>query len=92
MLASQPNEHPGSDGMTAVKHIEYGITRQLLRRREQGGQSAGATRAFPASAVQPWADRVIAILAVTSGLLVVGSYMEELLWAVLAAATFYSLR
>ena len=34
----------------------------------------------------PWIDRLIAILAVTAGLLIVGSYLEELLWAILAFA------
>jgi len=69
--------------MTAAKLIEYRITRQLLQRREEGGRQQG---------VNPWADRLIAILAVTAGLFVLGSYLEELLWAVLAAATIFTLR
>ncbi len=70
--------------MTTAKLIEYRITRQLLQRR------ADATARQ--SDIQPWADRVIAILAVTTGLLIVGSYFEELLWVVLATATAYTLR
>jgi len=39
-----------------------------------------------------WADRLIAILAVTAGLCILGSYLEELLWTLLAAATLCTLR
>lgn len=84
--------------MTAARRIEHRITRQLLRRREQYSLSglavpvAGEQGNAQQFEVQPWADRVIAILAVTTGLLVVGSYVEELLWAALAAATVYTLR
>jgi hypothetical protein len=69
--------------MTASKLIEYRITRQLLRRRQEGGEQQGAN---------VWADRLIAILAVTAGLFILGSYLEELLWALLAAATVFTLR
>jgi hypothetical protein len=69
--------------MTAAKHIEYRITRQLLRRREEGGEPSHGN---------PWADRLIAILAVTAGLFMLGSYLEELLWAALAGATLFTLR
>ena len=69
--------------MTASKLIEYHITRQLLQRSEKGCEPQG---------VNPWADRLIAILAVTAGLFVLGSYFEELLWALLAAATVFTLR
>jgi hypothetical protein len=76
--------------MTADRIIEYRITRQLLRRREG---APGAVRTSPAEqGVQPWADRLIAILAVTTGLLLVGSYIEELLWVVVAATTVVTLR
>ncbi len=71
------------DKMTAAKLIEYRITRQLLQRREEGSEQQGAS---------VWADRLIAILAVTAGLFVLGSYLEELLWALLAAATVFTLR
>jgi hypothetical protein len=97
-MPSQPIEFAGSDNMTAAKLIEYRIARQLLRRREQraahghGLPTSPAHWDTPKFDVQPWADRVIGILAVTTGLLLVGSYAEELLWAVLALATVYTLR
>jgi hypothetical protein len=69
--------------MTAAKLIEYRITRQLLRRREQGDEQPGSN---------VWADRLIAILAVTVGLFILGSYLEELLWAALVSATVMTLR
>ena len=68
---------------TAAKRIEYGITRKVLQRRE-----GASDREF----ISPWADRLIAIGAVTVGLLIVGSYIEELLWAAVAAATVFTLR
>ena len=69
--------------MTAAKLIEYRIARQLLRRREEGGEQQGSN---------VWADRLIAILAVTAGLFILGSFLEELLWVLLAAATICTLR
>lgn len=69
--------------MTAAKLIEYRIIRQLLQRREDGNVQQGPN---------PWVDRLIAILAVTAGLFIVGSCLEELLWAVLAGATLFVLR
>jgi hypothetical protein len=69
--------------MTATKLIEYRIIRQLLQRREEGDRPL---------AFNPWADRLIAILALTAGLFVLGSYLEELLWVVLAAALILTLR
>ena len=68
---------------TAAKRIEYRITRELLRRREGASELERIT---------PWADRLIAIGAVTVGLLILGSYAEELLWAAVAAATVFTLR
>ncbi|MEZ5572468.1 MAG: hypothetical protein R3E64_10650 [Halioglobus sp.] len=80
--------------MTAAKLIEYRITRQLLQLREQADECVwgSCTDINPQASVQVWADRLIAILALTAGMLVVGSYLEELLWVVLAAATALSLR
>jgi hypothetical protein len=69
--------------MTAAKLIEYSITRELLKR------SAGAS---PSRGSSLWADRLIGVLAVTTGLLIMGSFIEELLWALLAAATLFSFR
>ena len=68
---------------TAAKRIEYRITRELVQRR-QG--------AVDQEHITPWADRLIAIGAVTVGLLVLGAYVEELLWAAVAAATVFTLR
>jgi hypothetical protein len=69
--------------MTAAKLIEYRITRKLMQRREEGGDQSDSGL---------WADRLIAILAVTAGLVILGSFLEELLWALLAAATVFTLR
>lgn len=69
--------------MTGAKLIEYRITRQLLQRREEAGEQSGSS---------VWADRLIAILAVTAGLFILGSFLEELLWVLLAAATIFTLR
>lgn len=69
--------------MTGVKLIEHRITRQLLQRRDQGHTQQGHNL---------WADRLIAVLAVTAGLFIMGSYFEELLWAVVAGATVSTLR
>ena len=79
--------------MTAAQRIESQITRQLLQRRaagclQQSAEQQSAVRADPS----PWADRLIGILAVTAGLLILGSYIEELLWAAVAATTVFTLR
>jgi hypothetical protein len=84
--------------MSAVKHIEYQITRKLMRRRERGAVQPGNVRQGLTQQpnLQPapgkWADRLIAILALTTGLLVLGSFLEELLWAAVAATTLLTLR
>ena len=78
----------GNNNMTAAKLIEYHITRQLMLRREDGGEQQGGLK----QCSNLWADRLIAILAVTAGLCILGSYLEELLWALLAAATLCTLR
>ena len=69
--------------MTGAKLIEYRITRQLLQRRQQGYVQLDQNL---------WVERLIAILAVTAGLIIIGSFFEELLWAVVAAATISTLR
>jgi len=79
--------------MTAVKHLEYQITRQLMRRREQLTVRQGSTQQGNRRwGTSKWADRLIAILALTTGLLVLGSFLEELLWAAVAATTLLTLR
>lgn len=61
--------------MTASKAMEYRITRQLLQRRGDAGK-----RSFSGLA-----DRVISVVALCAGLFLLGSYLQELLWALLAA-------
>lgn len=84
--------------MTAVKHLEYQITRQLMRRREQGAVQQGAVQQGATqqrnrlSVTSKWVDRSIAVLALAMGLLVLGSLLEELLWAAVAATTLLTLR
>lgn len=79
--------------MTLSKRLEYQIARQLLQRREEGSVQSGAVQQSNAGAdINLWADRLIAILAATAGLLILGSYLEELLWAAVAATTVMTLR
>jgi hypothetical protein len=68
--------------MTAAKAIETRITRQLLKRRDVDDEQQDYA---------VWADRLIAVLAATAGLFIVGSYLEELLWIALAAGTVLTL-
>ena len=75
--------------MTVARRIENQITRQLLQRRDE---NEGEPHSRYQSGANPWIDRLIAILAVTAGLVIVGSYLEELLWAALAATTVITLR
>ena len=67
------------------KSLELQITRHLQGRRSE--------LPLPVSSAAPsrWGDRLIAVLSVTVCLVVVGSFLEELLWAVLAAATIFAL-
>jgi hypothetical protein len=79
--------------MSAVKQLEYQITRQLMQRREQIAVQQDETQQRQLhSATSKWADRLLAILALTAGLLVLGSFLEELLWAAVAATTLVTLR
>jgi len=67
--------------MTTAKFVEYQITRNILRRREQDPRAGSG-----------WlADRLIMITAVTAGMLLLGSYLQELLWVMLAAAAVLTL-
>ncbi len=68
---------------TGARAIEHRIARKLLQSRQGCGER---------QSISPWADRLIAIGAVTVGLLILGSYVEELLWAAVAAATVFTLR
>ena len=77
--------------MTAARLIEYRITRQLIRRRSKRAEAEYFSLARHAR-VHSWVDRVICVLAVTACLAVVGSYAEQLLWVILAAASAIALR
>ena len=68
--------------MTASQAIEYRITRRILQRRDDVPQQRS---------IRIWVDRLIAILAATAGIFLLGSYLEELLWVVLAMATVFVL-
>lgn len=68
--------------MTAAKALEYRITQHLLTRTGQGEERCMEAR---------WADRLIGVLAATAGLFLVGSFMQELVWALLAGATMFIL-
>jgi hypothetical protein len=65
--------------------MEYRIARRLVRRRQQPQQLQQE------STETLWADRLIAVLATTAGLVLLGSFLQELLWAMLAVATALSL-
>lgn len=68
--------------LTTVKTVEHRIVQRLRQRSRDVHEPY---RAFS------WSDRLIAVLSVTVGLIVVGSFLEELIWVVLAAATVYGL-
>jgi ABC-type bacteriocin/lantibiotic exporter with double-glycine peptidase domain len=63
--------------MTTAKSIEYQITQQLLRRR------AGVNEQVNTQVV----NRIIRIAAATVAVGLMGSYLQELLWVVVAAST-----
>ena len=67
--------------MSTVRLIEHRITQDLLRRRERA--APGASRSM--------AERLITAAAVTAGLLLLGSYLQELLWALLGGAIVLTL-
>ena len=60
--------------MTTARYIEHRITRNLIDRRERE----------PARRHEQLAERLITVSAVTAGMLLLGSYAQELLWALLA--------
>ena len=66
--------------MINAQTIENRIIHNLLRDSEAGESSA-----------TPGADRLIRIVAVTAGLFLLGSYLQELLWVSLAAVTVTAL-
>ncbi len=66
--------------MSNTRTIESRITRDLLRRPRGGSPGAGR-----------FAERLITAAAVAAGMLLLGSYLQELLWAVLAGAAVLTL-
>lgn len=62
--------------MTTARYVEHHIIRDLLRRRARR----------PAPRRVQLAERLITTVAVTAGLLLLGSYAPELLWALVGAA------
>ena len=67
--------------MTAAKLIEYQITQQLLRRRE-GGNSSLQDRIV---------ERTIRAAAIVVSTVLMASYLQELLWVVLAVGGVFAL-
>jgi hypothetical protein len=67
--------------MTTAKLVEYQITQQLLRRQE-GGRSSLQNRIV---------ERTIRTAAIVVGMVLLGSYLQELLWVVLAAGGVFAL-
>ena len=67
--------------MTSARAIEYRITQQLLRRRE-GHSDCSRTRVV---------ERLISVTAAVAALAVLGSFAQELLWALGGAAAVLTL-
>jgi hypothetical protein len=67
--------------MTTAKLVEYQITQQLLRRREIGRSSLQ----------DRIVERTIRTAAIVVGMVLLGSYLQELLWVVLAAGGVFAL-
>lgn len=63
--------------MTNARIIEHRITRDLLQRRDRGPAAVNGRGGV---------ERLITASAVTAGMLMLGSYAPELLWALLAGA------
>lgn len=82
VVTNNTNNATNTSVSRAARVIEYRISQRLKQRFRQAPEPY---RAFT------WSDRLIAVLSVTVGLIVVGSFLEELIWVVLAAATVYGL-
>jgi ABC-type bacteriocin/lantibiotic exporter with double-glycine peptidase domain len=67
--------------MTTAKLVEYQITQQLLRRQEEG-RSTLRDRIV---------ERTIRTAAIVVGMVLLGSYSQELLWVVLAAGGVFAM-
>lgn len=67
--------------MSTARTIEHRITRNLMDRREEQFSSRNGHVA----------ERLITAAAITAGMLLLGSYAQELLWALLAGAAVLTL-
>jgi hypothetical protein len=67
--------------MNTARLIEHRITRNLLERRERR----------PAQQNNLLVERLILVAGVTAGMLLLGSYAPELLWALVAGAAVLTL-
>jgi len=67
--------------MTTAKLVEYQITQQLLRRRE-GSRSSLQDRIV---------ERTIRAAAIVVSMVLMASYLQELLWVVLAVGGVFAL-
>jgi hypothetical protein len=67
--------------MTTARFLEHRISRNLMQRRE---------RQQPVTS-GPVAERLITTVAVAAGMLLLGSYLQELLWVLLAGAAVLTL-
>ena len=75
--------------MTATQAMEQEITRRVISRRSRA--RALSVSGLWSAGARHWPDRLIQVLAVTAALVVAGSFLQELLWAGLAAATICAL-
>lgn len=76
--------------MTSAQATENRIIQNLLNGPSYSGRPAPGRPASGHSAT-PGADRLIRLITVTAILFLCGSYLQELLWVALAAATIAAL-
>lgn len=67
--------------MSSVRFIEQRITSKLIRQRQQTPTTFGSQ----------WAERFIIAAAVAAAMVLLGSYLQELLWALMAGAAVLTL-
>lgn len=80
-----------ADAVKAMKAMEYRIAQNLMEQGAPERQPAREQRQARYTPTWRWGDRLIAVLAVAASLIVVGSFLEELIWVVLAAGTLFVL-
>ena len=67
--------------MTSGRAIEYRVTQQVLQRRMESGEVHS----------HRFVNRFIAIVAIAGGMLLLGSFFQELMWAIVAGAGIVSM-